>query len=197
MNLGLEGKLAVVSGSTAGIGFGIASALAAEGAQVVVNGRTEERVTRAMDQLRKEHKGARVRGVAADLGTAEGVAKFIRQVPEADILVNNLGIFEVRPFQEISDPDWTRFFEVNVLGSLNVAQACLAYRFAEALRDDQGNRRGGRLRGQRASQRYQWRGRPRRRRRAHQHFVELMDKHRGSELLAPTWEPRALRGSSP
>jgi NAD(P)-dependent dehydrogenase (short-subunit alcohol dehydrogenase family) len=122
MNLGLEGKLAVVSGSTAGIGFGIASALAAEGAHIVVNGRTEERVTRAMDQLRKEHKGAQVRGVAADLGTAEGVAKFIRQIPEADILVNNLGIFEVRPFQEISDPDWKRFFEVNVLSGVRLTR---------------------------------------------------------------------------
>src|SRR5207302_2299556 len=92
MDLGLKGKIAVVSGSTAGIGLAIGSTLAAEGAHVVLNGRTEERVTAAVDSILKRHKGAQVRGVAADLGKAEGVAKFVRQVPEADVLINNLGI---------------------------------------------------------------------------------------------------------
>src|SRR5215475_15116815 len=122
MNLGLAGKLAVVSGSTAGIGLAIACSLAAEGAQVVVNGRTEERVTRAVSELLAKHKGAQIRGVAADLGTATGVAHFMRQVPEADILINNLGIFEVKPFAEIPDADWLRFFEVNVLSGVRLTR---------------------------------------------------------------------------
>ena len=122
MNLGLEGKLAVVSGSTAGIGLAIASSLAAEGARVVVNGRTEERVARAIDQLLAQNKKAQVRGVAADLGTSDGVAKLIRQVPEADILVNNLGIFEIKPFLEIPDADWQRFFEVNVMSGVRLTR---------------------------------------------------------------------------
>ncbi len=122
MKLGLEGKLAVVSGSTAGIGFGIASALAAEGAHVVVNGRTEARVTKAVDALLARHKEASIRGLTADLGTAEGVASFIRQIPEADILINNLGIFEVKAFQDIPDADWRRFFEVNVMSGVRLTR---------------------------------------------------------------------------
>ncbi|HTB92397.1 MAG TPA: SDR family NAD(P)-dependent oxidoreductase [Candidatus Sulfotelmatobacter sp.] len=122
MDLGLKGTIAVVSGSTAGIGLAIASSLAAEGAYVVVNGRTEERVAAAVDAISKQHKGAQVRGVAADLGNAEGVAKFVRQVPEADVLINNLGIFEVKPFAEILDADWLRFFEVNVLSGVRLTR---------------------------------------------------------------------------
>jgi NAD(P)-dependent dehydrogenase (short-subunit alcohol dehydrogenase family) len=122
MDLGLKGKIAVVSGSTAGIGLAIASSLAAEGAHVVVNGRMEERVAAAVDAISKQHKSAQVRGVAADLGTAEGVAKFVRQVPEADVLINNLGIFEVKPFAEIPDADWLRFFEVNVLSGVRLTR---------------------------------------------------------------------------
>jgi len=111
MDLGLKGKIAVVSGSTAGIGLAIGSTLAAEGAHVVLE-RPELRsaVTAAVDSILKQHKGAQVRGVAADLGKAEGVAKFVRQVPEADVLINNLGIFEVKPFGDIPDSDWLRFF---------------------------------------------------------------------------------------
>jgi NAD(P)-dependent dehydrogenase (short-subunit alcohol dehydrogenase family) len=122
MDLGLKGKIAVVSGSTAGIGFAIGSALAAEGAHVVLNGRTEERVTAAVDSILKKHKGAQVHGVAADLGKAEGVAKFVRQVPEADVLINNLGIFEVKPFADIPDSDWLRFFEVNVMSGVRLTR---------------------------------------------------------------------------
>ena len=122
MNLGLAGKLAVVTGSTAGIGLANASSLAAEGAHIVVNGRTEERVARAVNELLAKHKGAQIHGVAADLGTAAGVAHFTRQVPETDILVNNLGIFEVKPFAEIPDVDWLRFFEINVMSGVRLTR---------------------------------------------------------------------------
>jgi NAD(P)-dependent dehydrogenase (short-subunit alcohol dehydrogenase family) len=122
MDLGLKGKTAVVSGSTAGIGFAIAAALAAEGAKVVLNGRTETRVTSALDKIRKHVKNADLRGVAADLGSAQGVAAFLQQVPEADVVVNNLGIFEIKLFLEIPDADWIRFFEVNVLSGVRLAR---------------------------------------------------------------------------
>jgi NAD(P)-dependent dehydrogenase (short-subunit alcohol dehydrogenase family) len=122
MDLGLKGKTAVVSGSTAGIGFAIAAALAAEGASVVVNGRTEARVAAAVEAVRRGAKDAEVRGIAADLGTAAGVGTFLQNAPEADIVVNNLGIFEVKPFLEIPDADWLRFFEVNVLSGVRLAR---------------------------------------------------------------------------
>jgi NAD(P)-dependent dehydrogenase (short-subunit alcohol dehydrogenase family) len=122
MNLGLKGKTAVVSGSTAGIGFATAAALAAEGAQVFINGRTEARVNSAMEQIAKSVAAAQLRGVAADLGTAAGVEAFLKKVPEADILVNNLGIFEPKPFLEIPDSDWLRFFEVNVLSGVRLSR---------------------------------------------------------------------------
>jgi NAD(P)-dependent dehydrogenase (short-subunit alcohol dehydrogenase family) len=125
MDLGLKGKIAVVSGSTAGIGLAIASSLAAEGAHVVVNGRTEERVAAAVDAISKQHKGAQVRGVAADLGNTEGVVKFVAQVPEADVLINNLGIFEVKLFADIPDADWLRFFEINVLSGVRLTRQYL------------------------------------------------------------------------
>src|ERR1700685_2272696 len=105
MNLGLQGKIAVVSGSTAGIALAIASALAAEGARVVVNGRTEARVAAALEKIRRRIANADVRGVAADLGTSAGVDAFVKQVPDADVLINNLGIFEPKPFLEIPDAD--------------------------------------------------------------------------------------------
>lgn len=125
MDLGLERKLAVVSGSTAGIGFAIAAALAAEGAQVVLNGRTQERVSAALEKIHQRVPNADARGVAADLGTAAGVDKFLNQVSSADILLNNLGIFEPKPFPEISDADWLRFFEVNVLSGVRMTRKYL------------------------------------------------------------------------
>src|SRR5580765_6175939 len=125
MNLGLHGKLAVVSGSTAGIGLAIAAALAAEGAKVVVNGRTQARVDAAIKTIQQGVAGADLRGVAADLGTSQGVDAFLRQVPSAEILVNNLGIFDVKPFLEIADSEWLRFFEVNVLSGVRLARAYL------------------------------------------------------------------------
>jgi NAD(P)-dependent dehydrogenase (short-subunit alcohol dehydrogenase family) len=122
MNFGLKGKTAVVSGSTAGIGLAIAAALAAEGAKVVVNGRTEARVKAALEKIRQQHKSADLQGIAADLGTAAGVQAFVKQAPRADVLINNLGIFEPKPFAEIPDADWLRFFEVNVLSGIRLSR---------------------------------------------------------------------------
>ncbi len=125
MDLGLKGKLAVVTGSTAGIGFAIAAELAKEGATVVVNGRTQARVSSALERIRKSVPNAEIRGVAADLGNAAGIASFIKQVPAADVLINNLGIFEPKPFLEIPDADWLRFFEVNVLSGVRLTRQYL------------------------------------------------------------------------
>jgi NAD(P)-dependent dehydrogenase (short-subunit alcohol dehydrogenase family) len=125
MNLGLAGKTAVVSGSTAGIGLAIAAALAEEGAKVVVNGRTEARVTAALGEIRRRVKNAELVGIAADLGTANGVEAFLKQAPQADVLVNNLGIFEIKPFLEIPDADWLRFYEVNVLSGVRLTRKYL------------------------------------------------------------------------
>src|SRR5947209_3169198 len=125
MNLGLQGKVAVVSGSTAGIGWAIAAALAAEGAKVVVNGRTQARVDAALKSIQQRVVNADLGGVAADLGTASGVETFLRQIPAADVLVNNLGIFDPKPFAEIPDAEWMRFFEVNVLSGVRLSRAYL------------------------------------------------------------------------
>jgi NAD(P)-dependent dehydrogenase (short-subunit alcohol dehydrogenase family) len=125
MDLGLRGKIAVVSGSTAGIGLAIAATLAAEGAKVVVNGRTQARVDAALKTIQHGVAGADLRGVAADLGTSAGVDGLLGQVPAADVLINNLGIFEPKPFLEIPDADWMRFFEVNVLSGVRLARAYL------------------------------------------------------------------------
>lgn len=122
MDLQLDGKLALVTGSTAGIGLAIARALAREGAVVVVNGRTDERVEQAIAGIREAHAGARLEPLAADLGTAEGAEAAIRRFPELDILVNNLGIFEPRPFEEITDADWQRFIEVNFMSGVRLSR---------------------------------------------------------------------------
>ncbi|HZS17822.1 MAG TPA: SDR family NAD(P)-dependent oxidoreductase [Candidatus Udaeobacter sp.] len=125
MDLHLRDKLALVSGSTAGIGFAIAKGLAAEGARVIVNGRTENRVNAAIDRIQRDHAGAKLEGVAADLGAAEGVAQVIRRFPDVEVLVNNLGIFEPKPFDQISDAEWLRFFEVNVMSGVRLSRAYL------------------------------------------------------------------------
>lgn len=125
MDLGLSNKRAIVSGSTAGIGFAIASALAAEGARVTVNGRTQARVDAAVATLVGLHPAATIDGVAADLGTDAGAKTLLEAVPQADILVNNLGIFEPKPFLEIPDEDWRRFFDVNVLSGVRLARTYL------------------------------------------------------------------------
>src|SRR4051812_6565938 len=112
MHLELNDRTALVSGSTKGIGFAIASQLAAEGARVVVNGRSDEAVASAVEQIRRELPEAKVEGFAGDLATAEAVQALFLRFPAVDILVNNLGIFEPKPFEEIPDEDWRRFFDV-------------------------------------------------------------------------------------
>src|SRR5438105_3963543 len=125
MDLGFTGKIAFVSGSTAGIGLAIAQRLGLEGADVVINGRTEERVRVALAQIKKEIREVDIRGIAADLGTAEGCAEVVRQLPTIDILVNNVGIFEPKPFEDISDADWEKFFALNVMSGVRLSRAYL------------------------------------------------------------------------
>src|SRR5437667_3394322 len=122
MDLQLNGKRALITGSTVGIGFAIAKALAEEGVQVVVNGRTEERVSEAQRRIATEISNHRIGGVAADLSSPDGVTRVIEAFPEIDILVNNLGIFEPRAFEQISDADWLRFFEVNVMSVVRLSR---------------------------------------------------------------------------
>jgi NAD(P)-dependent dehydrogenase (short-subunit alcohol dehydrogenase family) len=117
MDLQLDGKLALVTGSTAGIGYAIAAALAAEEARVIVNGRSQARVDAAVRKL-----GGKVEGFAADLGTSNGVAEITAKYPDVEILVNNLGIFEPKPFEQIPDADWFRFFEVNVMSGVRLCR---------------------------------------------------------------------------
>ena len=124
MDLKLNGKCALVTGSTAGIGFAIAKALAREGARVIVNGRTQSGVDRALAMLTAKNK-VDVVGFAADLATADAAERVVREHPDIEILVNNLGIFEPKPFEEISDDDWRRFFEVNVLSGVRLARLVL------------------------------------------------------------------------
>lgn len=125
MDLKLEEKRALVTGSTAGIGFGIARALAAEGAHVIVNGRTQARVDAAIGKLREAKVHGKLEGFAADLGAAAGAAECVKRFSSVDILVNNLGIFEPKPFEKIPDADWMRFFEVNVLSGVRLSRAYL------------------------------------------------------------------------
>ncbi|PYL63492.1 MAG: oxidoreductase [Verrucomicrobia bacterium] len=103
----------------------IASRLARESAEVVINGRTEERVREAVAQIKKDSRDANVRGIAADLGSAQGCGEVVRQLPRVDILVNNVGIFEPKPFERITDEDWDKFFAVNVMSGVRLSRAYL------------------------------------------------------------------------
>ena len=125
MDLQLRDKLALVSGSTAGIGFAIANGLAREGARVIVNGRTDDRVNTAINRIRSDNPDAKLAEIAVDLGGAAGVEEAVRRFPEVDVLVNNLGIFEPKPFEQISDEDWFRFFEVNLMSGVRLSRAYL------------------------------------------------------------------------
>lgn len=123
MNLQLAGKRALVTGSTAGIGYAIACALAAEGAQVVVNGREAGSTHAAAERLRHELGAiADVHACVADLADARGCARMIKQCPDVDILVNNLGIFEPVPFEQIGDDAWQRMFDVNVMSGVRLSR---------------------------------------------------------------------------
>jgi NAD(P)-dependent dehydrogenase (short-subunit alcohol dehydrogenase family) len=124
MDLQLTKKIALVTGSTAGIGNAIATALAAEGATVIVNGRSEAAVEAAVAKMKTHTKGD-VSGFAGDLSVASVADALVRKHPTVDILVNNLGIFEVRAFADITDADWRRFFDVNVLSGARLARAYL------------------------------------------------------------------------
>jgi NAD(P)-dependent dehydrogenase (short-subunit alcohol dehydrogenase family) len=126
MKIDLTGKIAVISGSTAGIGLAIARGLAGAGATVVVNGRTQAAVDKAIAGIRQAVDGAEVRGVAADLGTAAGCNALVAAQPDADILVNNLGIYGLQDFFDIPDDEWTRFFEVNVMSGVRLSRAYAA-----------------------------------------------------------------------
>src|SRR5687768_10352709 len=114
MDLRLRGKRALVTGSTAGIGFAIACGLARERAEVIVNGRSEEKVAEAVRRITSE-VGSHASGVAADLSSAEGVMRLLEAAGRIDVLVNNVGIFEPVSFVDISDRDWFHIFEVNVM----------------------------------------------------------------------------------
>lgn len=122
MNIDLSGKTAVISGSTAGIGYAIARGLARAGAAVVLNGRTEERTRDAAARLGREVSGAHLTPIPADLSTAHGLRRFMDEVPDTDILINNVGIFEPKPFLEITDADWERFFQVNVMSGVRLTR---------------------------------------------------------------------------
>jgi NAD(P)-dependent dehydrogenase (short-subunit alcohol dehydrogenase family) len=131
MDLDLDNRRALVTGSTDGIGFAIAAGLAAEGARVTINGRTRDGVERACAELAQRVKGASVDGIAADGATAAGAEAIIAALPRVDILVNNLGIFEPKPFFDIPDSDWLRFFETNVMSGVRLAR-----HYAPAMRDE-------------------------------------------------------------
>ncbi|ANI88487.1 oxidoreductase [Arachidicoccus ginsenosidimutans] len=123
MELQLKGKTALITGSTAGIGFAIAKSLAKEGANVFINGRTESRVKSAVQQIEQETNNENVQGIVADFSDVKQIDQLIAQLPEVDILVNNVAVFEPKPFAEITDADWFKFFEINVLSGVRLSRA--------------------------------------------------------------------------
>jgi NAD(P)-dependent dehydrogenase (short-subunit alcohol dehydrogenase family) len=127
VDLRLRGKVVLVTGSTAGIGFAIARSLASEGAHVYVNGRTQERVDEAVAAIRSQSAtgkmdGVKVDGIVADFSSSAGAEAVIEKLPAVDVLINNVGIFEPKPFAEIPDADWFRFFEINVMSGVRLAR---------------------------------------------------------------------------
>ncbi|TWT67521.1 SDR family NAD(P)-dependent oxidoreductase [Allorhodopirellula solitaria] len=126
MDLGISQKTALVTGSSAGIGLATATRLAAEGAQVWINGRSEDRLQAAAKTIGETVAGADVKYVVADLGTAAGCESLCQQVPAVDILVNNVGIFEPKSFAEIPDDDWTKMFNVNVMSGVRLTRHYLS-----------------------------------------------------------------------
>jgi len=123
MDLKIKNKTALVTGSTAGIGYAIAKALANEGVNVFVNGRTAERVNHAVQNLKQETGNTAIKGLVADFAAVDQVNQLIEQLPEVDILINNVGIFEPKQFSDIPDEDWIKFYEVNVLSGVRLSRA--------------------------------------------------------------------------
>lgn len=122
MLIDLSGKTSIISASTGGIGLATAKGLAESGAHVILNGRSEKTVERALEHVRAECPEAKLEGLVADLSTQEGAEKLFSCYPVCDILINNLGIFDRRDFFEMSDQEWARFFDVNVLSSVRLAR---------------------------------------------------------------------------
>jgi len=122
MNLQLENKLALVTGSTAGIGFAIAKALAAEGARIIVNGRTEARVADAIAFIRADVPSAKLEAMALDLSKADAALEATTRFPDVDILVNNLGVYQVSPFEQITDAEWPAIIETNFLSGVRLSR---------------------------------------------------------------------------
>jgi NAD(P)-dependent dehydrogenase (short-subunit alcohol dehydrogenase family) len=125
MDLQLKQKCALVTGSTAGIGLAVAEGLAREGASVILNGRSTERLDRAVESIQKRYPDSKVEGFLGDLSTLEVCNSLTARYAAIDILVNNLGIFTPQPFEEISDEEWRRFFEINVLSGVRLCRAYL------------------------------------------------------------------------
>jgi NAD(P)-dependent dehydrogenase (short-subunit alcohol dehydrogenase family) len=125
MKIDLSGKTAIVTGSTAGIGYAIAKGLAQAGATVVVNGRTAAAVERTVAELNSAVAHANIRGVVADVGSPDGCSALVTAEPQTDILVNNVGIYGPQDFFEIPDAEWTRFFEINVMSGVRLSRAYL------------------------------------------------------------------------
>ncbi|HEY0791633.1 MAG TPA: SDR family oxidoreductase [Chthoniobacterales bacterium] len=125
MDFQLQGKIALVSGSTAGIGAAIAEGLAREGARVILNGRTQERVDQTVAAIKQQAPEAQLEAFVGDLSTDQAVRECAERYPQVDVLINNLGIYEPKNFTEISDDDWRRFFEVNVLSGVRLSRIYL------------------------------------------------------------------------
>jgi NAD(P)-dependent dehydrogenase (short-subunit alcohol dehydrogenase family) len=126
MELGLRDKTVLVTGSTAGIGFATARLFAREGARVYLNGRSPERVEAAKEAIAQDVPGAKVESAIGDVASEAGVAAIVKAVPAVDVLINNAGIFEPKPFEDITDADWMRFFETNVLSGVRLSRHYLA-----------------------------------------------------------------------
>jgi NAD(P)-dependent dehydrogenase (short-subunit alcohol dehydrogenase family) len=122
MDLQLEGRKALITGSTAGIGFAIARTLAREGASVVITGRTQDRVDDAARKIQQEIGNAKVSGIAADLATEDGIAKCIEALPAVNVLINNLGVYEPKPFEKITDDDWHSIIEINFMSGVRLCR---------------------------------------------------------------------------
>ncbi|GAA0890361.1 SDR family oxidoreductase [Fulvivirga kasyanovii] len=125
MDLQLKSKTAFISGSTQGIGSAIARQLLAEGARVIINGRTQEKVDEAVANLKRDNSSAKVSGIATDFANTDEINKLLSALPEIDILINNVGIFDLKDFSELTDEEWYRFFEINVMSGIRLSRALL------------------------------------------------------------------------